>query len=446
MMRAALTRRVARATPGCLRLPALLLALAGLSCLPLFVGTAYADEVPAKTVHIPLSLPPLPTTVVNAPVAPADEWHKVVVAPGQTLSQIFDSLGLGYHDVHRVMSSQRNAAALRKLHPGDELDFLLNDNGTLKALRFDRDDDNRVVLKVSGEGVVENLFKRPVERRTHIAYAEIEGSLFGAGVKAGMNDAMVLELANVFKFDIDFAQDLRPGDRFTVIYDDVWRQGEYLHSGNVIAAEFINQGRRYTAYRFEKPDGGIAYYSEDGRPLQKSFLRTPVDFTRISSRFSAARMHPILGRMRAHKGVDYAAPRGTPIYAAGDGTVEFAGRSRGYGNFVILRHSKHISTAYGHMLRFASHLHKGQHVHQGQVIGYVGMTGLATGPHLHYEFRVDGRQRDPLKVTLPKPDPLTGSTMLAFRRQTAAMVARIHTIDANRLAVVTSTGATAGSD
>ena len=406
---------------------------------------AHANSSHEPTVRIPLALPPLPVTTVTAP-APEESWQTVTVESGQTLSQIFDALGLGYHDVHRVLSSQKNAAALRQLHPGDELAFLLNDNGTLKALRFDRDDD-QVTLLVQGEGVVESLQPRPVERRTHVAIGEIESSLFGAGTRAGMSNAMVLELANVFKYDIDFAQDLRNGDRFTVIYDDVWREGEYLRSGNVIAAEFINQGRRYTALRFEKPDGGIAYYSEDGRPLQKSFLRTPVDFTRISSQFSAARMHPILGRMRAHKGVDYAAPRGTPIYAAGDGNVQFAGKSGGYGNLVIIGHDKRISTAYGHMLRFAPGLRKGQRVRQGQVIGYVGMTGLATGPHLHYEFRVNGQQRNPLTVTLPKPEPLKGSAILAFREQTAPMRARLQTMSTNEhLAGVNTTASAAGSD
>jgi murein DD-endopeptidase MepM/ murein hydrolase activator NlpD len=410
-------------------------------------GARAADgtfSLPKEVVHVPLALPP-PAPMHQAQ-APGEDWHTVVVKPGETLSQIFDAQHLGYHDMHRVMSTPKDAAALRKLHPGDELAFLLNADGSLKALRFDRDDDNRVILRVNGESVVESVLPRAVERRTHVAFGEIEGSLFGAGVKAGMNDAMVLALANVFKYDIDFAQDLRPGDRFTVVYDDVWREGEYLHSGNIIAAEFVNQGRRYTALRFTKPDGDVAYYSEDGRPLQKSFLRTPVDFTRISSRFSAARLHPILGLMRAHKGVDYAAPRGTPIYAAGDGTVQFAGRAHGYGNFVILRHTKDISTAYGHMLRFATNLHKGEHVHQGQVIGYVGMTGLATGPHLHYEFRVDGKQRDPLTVTLPKPEPLKGTLMAAFRSQTGGMLTRIHVIDANRLAQAGATGVAAGSD
>jgi murein DD-endopeptidase MepM/ murein hydrolase activator NlpD len=229
-----------------------------------------------------------------------------------------------------------------------------------------------------------------------------------------MDAAMVGKLADLFKYDIDFVQDLRIGDSFTVIYDDVYRDGTRYGEGNIVAAEFVNQGKRYTAYRFKKADGDYGWFSEDGRPIQKSFLRIPVDFTRISSTFSAARLHPILGLMRAHKGVDYAAPTGTPIHAAGDGVIKFRGWMNGYGNFVIIQHNSTISTAYGHMSRFATEK-VGQHVQQGQVIGFVGMTGLATGPHLHYEFRVDGVQRNPQTVTLPPPEPLPGVQLARFK-------------------------------
>ncbi|EQD47261.1 peptidase M23B [mine drainage metagenome] len=292
-------------------------------------------------------------------------------------------------------------------------------------MRYDRDETQRVALQFYGNRATENVQPRKLERWTRVAHGVINDSLFDAGSRAGMSNAMVLELAKVFGYDIDFAQDLRAGDSFSVIYDNVYRDGEYLRPGNIIAAEFVNRGRRYTAFRYTQPDGNVTYYSEDGRPMRKSFLRTPVDFTRISSRFSVARLHPVLGRMRAHKGVDYAAPMGTPIYAAGDGVVQFKGWENGYGNFVLIRHNRDISTAYGHMSRFASSLRKGERVRQGQVIGYVGMTGLATGPHLHYEFRVDGTQRDPLTVTLPKPDPLPRMQLAAFRRSIAPMLAQI---------------------
>jgi murein DD-endopeptidase MepM/ murein hydrolase activator NlpD len=265
--------------------------------------------------------------------------------------------------------------------------------------------------------------------REQVAHGVIRSSLFAAGDQAGMDAAMVGKLADLFKYDIDFVQDLRVGDSFTVIYDDVYRDGTRYGEGDIVAAEFINQGERYTAYRFKKSDGSDGWFSEDGRPIQKSFLRIPVDFTRISSTFSASRLHPILGLMRAHKGVDYAAPTGTPIHAAGDGVIKFRGWMNGYGNFVIIQHSGIISTAYGHMSRFADEK-IGQHVQQGQVIGFVGMTGLATGPHLHYEFRVDGVQRDPQTVTLPKPEPLPAIQMAKFKAQVVQpQLARLTELD-----------------
>lgn len=400
-------------------------------------GMAGAAGRGASMGHItlPLAIPQLQSELAFQPL-PQPKWRTVKVESGQTLSQIFGVQGLGYGDLARVLTDQDNALALTDLHPGDELDFLLDDQGNFAGLRFDRGENQRVTLKVDGDGLRESVNERQLTRRVHVAHGRIDSSLFQAGNSAGMRDAMVLELAKVFRFDIDFALDLRRGDRFTVIYDDVWRDGEYLHEGQVLAAEFVNDDRIYTAVLFAKPDGTSAYYNEEGRPLTKSFLRTPVDFTRISSRFSVARKHPILGRMRAHEGVDYAAPSGTPIYAAGDGRIQFEGRARGYGNFIIIRHNDRISTAYGHMKRFAKGLHKGDHVRQGQVIGYVGMTGLATGPHLHYEFRVNGQQRDPLTVTLPKPEPLPKQLMAQFRSQATPMLARLEMIDGMRLARV----------
>ena len=252
---------------------------------------------------------------------------------------------------------------------------------------------------------------------------------------------MVLQMADVFKYDIDFIKSIRDGDSFTVIYDNVYRDGALLHHGDILAAEFFNHGTRYTAYRFTLPNGNVDYYSEDGRPLRKSLLRTPVKFTRISSRFSRARMHPILGYTRAHQGVDYAAPEGTPIHAAGDGVIKVRGWVHGFGRFILLKDTAKFSTAYAHMSRFAKGLHVGSHVHQGQVIGYVGMTGLATGPHLHYEVRIYGKQVNPLTVTMPKPQPLAPKLLAKFQAGTAPMLARLKAIDSNvRLAQADGAG------
>ena len=376
---------------------------------------------PVPEVHSLLALP-LPR-IASAPAAPTvDDWQVVRVRPGQTLSDIFSGRGLSMTDLQNVMDAAGDAkAALHDIRPGQEFDFLLDNDGALKGLRFDQDEANRATIRLDGAHASVTTQQRDMDLREQVAHGVIRSSLYAAGDQAGMSAAMIGKLADLFKYDIDFVQDLRVGDSFTVIYDDVYRDGMRYDEGNTSAAEFVNQGKRYTAYRFKKADGAYGWFSEDGRPIEKSFLRIPVDFTRISSTFSAARFHPILGRMRAHKGVDYAAPSGTPIHAAGDGVIKFRGWERGYGNFVVIQHSGKISTAYGHMSRFAKEK-VGQHVRQGQVIGFVGMTGLATGPHLHYEFRVNGTQR--------KPEILPAAQLARFKREVVRpQMARLTELD-----------------
>lgn len=400
---------------------------------PALANATRHDSVPLTT--LTLDLPQLPADAAIGAYAGDSEpdWRIVAVKPGQSLSDIFREQGFAPADLQRALDSQGDATALRRIRPGQEFGFLSDATGALAALRFERSDATRVVLRFAPGGVTEQAEDRAVERRTHVAHGVVTRSLFYAGEQAGLSDAMVLKLADAFGYDIDFAQDLREGDSFSVVYDDLYREGERLRDGDIIAATFINDGKRYTAIRYTNAKGETMFYSEDGRPLRKSFLRTPVEFTRISSLFSTGRMHPILGKMRAHKGVDYAAPTGTPIRAAGDGKVVFRGWKSGYGNFVMIQHNSHITTAYGHMSRFAN-AKVGQHVSQGQVIGYVGMTGLATGPHLHYEFRVDGGHRNPLTVTLPPPEPLPASELALFKASTAPKLAQLKLVDGIRLA------------
>jgi murein DD-endopeptidase MepM/ murein hydrolase activator NlpD len=239
-----------------------------------------------------------------------------------------------------------------------------------------------------------------------------------------MSTSSMLEMAKVFGYDIDFAQDLRVGDSFHVVYEDIYRDGERLRGGDILAATFVNQGKTYQVFRYTFADGKTEYYDADGRPMKKSFLRMPIDFARISSRFSSARRHPVLGTTRAHRGVDYAAPTGTQIKSAGDGRITFAGWRNGYGRTVIVDHGNGITTLYAHMSRFSSYK-TGARVSQGSTIGYVGASGLASGPHLHYEFRMHGVHRDPLTVTMPKPQPLPGGELARFRSQTQPMLARL---------------------
>lgn len=406
---------------------AFLLALLTALGIPAWANVIHHEVTqPVTRETVALPLPPAPKETARPVVA---SWKTVEVQPGQTLSEIFQSQGFGGADLARVMASGKDTGALKALHPGDEVAFLTNAKGQLQGFRYSPDSATQVTLTARADGSMKvQVTALPVERRVHFAHGVVEGSLFAAGEKAGLSETMVLKLADVFKYDIDFIKDLQKGDRFTVVYDDIYRDGKYSGAGNILAAEFVNDGHRYTAYRFKQSDGSVAYFSEDGRPLRKGLLRTPVSFTRVSSTFGM-RKDPVLGYTRLHKGVDYAAPIGTPVHAAGDGVIVRRGWVHGYGNFIEIKDTAKYSTAYGHMSRFASGLHVGSHVTQGEVIGYVGETGFATGPHLHYEVRVDGKPENPLTVTMPKPQPLSGKLMAEFKEQTSPMVARIQMID-----------------
>jgi murein DD-endopeptidase MepM/ murein hydrolase activator NlpD len=236
---------------------------------------------------------------------------------------------------------------------------------------------------------------------------------------------MTMELAGIFGWDIDFALDIRKGDQFTVLYEELYLDGERIGNGDILAAEFINQGRRYQAVRYTDAGGKTDFYSLDGKSMRKAFLRTPVEFSRISSGFSLGRKHPILNKIRAHKGVDYAAATGTPIKATSNGKIVHRGKKGGYGNTIIIQHGTKYSTLYAHMSKFRGGLKTGSHVKQGQVIGYIGSSGLATGPHLHYEFRVDGVHRDPLKVKLPGSEPLDSKYLADFSRKAESLLAQL---------------------
>ncbi len=400
-----------------------------LTTLPLELPTVPAALAPDENTDAELAQSFNPSDTTQS-----DQWVIATVQTGQSLADIFHQQGLSPALLQQLLEDRDNANAMRHIHPGDEFAFARDPQGNLRALRFDRDDHTRVVLNFSVSGVQQTTLDREIERRIQVAHGVITRSLFDAGEQAGMSDAMILKLANAFGYDIDFAQDLREGDSFTVLYDDVYREGERLRDGDIIAATFINQGKRYAAMRYTDSEGTTMFYTEDGRPLRKAFLRTPVEFTRITSGFSAGRMHPILGTMRAHRGVDYGAPSGTPIHSAGEGKITFRGWQSGYGNVIVVQHGGRYSTLYGHMSRFAGNLNVGQHVSQGQTIGFVGMTGLATGPHLHYEFRVDGEHRDPLTVTLPKAEPLQVNELARFRQQTQPLLAKLRTLEATQLA------------
>jgi len=372
------------------------------------------------------------------PLPPADEntapdsWQVLHVQPGQTLSHLFDAVGIPATVMHRVLAHPDTAKALNRLQIGDEIAFNINDEGQLRTLRFDRDAAHRVELVLNDETIDETVIERELSTRTVVASGVITHSLYAAAVKAGLPASAIFTLADeIFQYDIDFSRDLQKGDRFSVVMDETWREGERIGS-TIVAATLHTGDKMYSGLRFEY-NGSVGYFDSEGRPLQKSFMRMPVKFSRISSPFGLRR-HPVMGTMRMHKGVDYAAPSGTPIMAAGDARVQFVGTQRGYGNVVILDHGRGYTTLYGHMSRFAN-IQRGQRVKQGSVIGYVGATGMATGPHLHYEFRVNGEHRNPTAVTMPPPEPITGEALIAFRAQTAPAIAQIQRLEERLYAI-----------
>src|SRR5256885_393635 len=349
----------------------------------------------------------------------------VIVTRNDPLDRIFRRLKLNVADLASLRSLPGLHARLDSLRPGEALRFTHKD-GLLFGL--ERRLSEGQTLKVSREpsGLKADVLQNPLELRSRTVRGRIEHSLFEAVAAAGANDQTAVELADIFGWDIDFVLDVRPGDAFVVTYDEIWRDGAYLKDGPVEAAAFVNQGREFRAVRYTDPEGGSNYYTPDGRSLHRAFLRAPVDFTRVSSHFNSARRHPILNRIRAHQGVDYAAPMGTPVRAAGDGRIRFAGRKSGYGNLVEIEHTRSIVTVYGHLSRFAPGTRVGTHVTQGTVIAYVGMTGLATGPHLHYEYRVDGVFKNPQTVALPTAAPIDARWQADFLTRSAPLLASLN--------------------
>lgn len=398
------------------------------SIVPALDGAMEREAQPERITQA-IALPPPP--VQRTTSAPRNDWQTVRIASGQTLGSVFADLGIPASTMHRVLSVPEAGQLATRLRVGTELAFEIGADGTLKGLRFDQDESKRIQLAVSETGIQREVIERPLERRVVIAGGTIRSSLFADGAKAGLSATVMNDMVKALQYDIDFAQDLREGDAFQIVYEELWREGERLRDGGVVAVNFINQGKPYTAVRFEHK-GQQEFFDLDGRPLRKSFMRTPIEFARLTSGFGARR-HPVLGRMRMHKGVDYAAPTGTPIFAAGDARVKFAGWQNGYGRTVILDHGNGITTLYAHMSRLGNY-RVGQRVQQGRTIGYVGASGLATGPHLHYEFRVNGVHRNPLTVTMPKPEPLTGAALAEYRRATAPALAQLKRIEGFQLA------------
>jgi len=338
----------------------------------------------------------------------------VTVQPGDNLSLIFARLHLNSNDLQAIMSLGSKTKPLLNLYPGQELYFYIDKERRLNKLVYQINQLDTLAVSREPTGYQATITRKPTQTRTVFASGIIRNSLFGSALKAGLDSRVILELAEIFAWDIDFALDIQPNDAFNILYEEEWVGDKKLRSGNILAAEFINNGKKFQAVRYVAKDGSADYYTPDGMSMRKAFLRTPVNFRRISSHFNLSRKHPILHRLRAHKGVDYAAARGTPIHAAGNGKITYLGKQRGYGNVIEIQHGEAYTTLYAHMDRFAQRLRKGNRVKQGDIIGYVGSTGLATGPHLHYEFRIAGVHKNPLTVSLPRALPIAAADKSQF--------------------------------
>jgi murein DD-endopeptidase MepM/ murein hydrolase activator NlpD len=359
---------------------------------------------------------------VMAQQASVGSTIEVIVTRNDTLDAIFRRMALDTADLAAIRQLPGIRQSLDFLKPGDAIKVTHAD-GAIRELTRKVSETQTLTVVRKDEGFAAKMIDNPVETRIRTATARIDSSLFQAAEAADISDTVALKLANVFAWDIDFVLDIREGDRFTAVYEQIYQDGKYLRDGDVLAAEFVNAGKVYRAVRFVSDTGHAGYYSPDGAPMRKAFLRAPVEFTRVSSGFNPHRLHPILNLIRGHMGTDYAAPTGTPVHAAGDGRVAFAGRRGGYGNAIILAHSNSVSTLYGHMSRFAKHTGVGTRVQQGDVIGYVGMTGLATGPHLHYEYLVNGVHKNPQTVQLAGAEPLRAAALEKFRGAVAPLLA-----------------------
>ena len=378
-----------------------------------------------------------PGTTVQADTEPstASPAHKVTVKSGDSLYLIFKRLGLPQRDLALMTGSKPLKKKLTRLAPGQEIELYVDAESRLTRLVHRLDRIRSLHVSRDGDSFTFEEVVEPPEISVATAAGIIDSSLFEAGQRAGLSDNIIMQMTDIFGWDVDFALDIRAGDRFALIYEEQLKDGEKIGEGSIIAAEFTNRGRRIRAVRYVDPAGHTDYFSDDGRSMRKAFLRTPVNFTRISSRFSFSRRHPLLHKMRAHRGVDYAAPRGTPVRASGDGKVTFAGRKGGYGRTIILQHGSTYTTLYAHLSRFSKGIRSGRRVEQGQVIGYVGSTGLATGPHLHYEFRVRGVHRDPLKVELPQAAPLPREYMADFREKAKPLLATLDLVGRTSVAI-----------
>lgn len=409
-----------------------------LSTLPLLAVVSAFGIIPQSKISFTLNQPTI--AEITLPSSPQDIseptvfWRTERVQRGDTIAELLRRLNIDDIAASNYLRNDKSENSLLQLSSVMDVQAETLADGSLVSLRYTNRNGHQIIVKKTNDTFSSRTLNAQIEKRIFMRTGQISSTLFAATDAANVPDAAAIQLADIFSGDIDFHRDLRNGDQFSVIYEMNYSDGEAISTGNILAAEFINQGHQYRALYYETAKNNGNYFSPDGRSIRKTFLRSPIEFSRISSGFQLSRFHPILNKWRSHKGVDFAAATGTKVKATADGTVAFVGKQGGYGNVVILNHQAGRSTVYGHLSRFANGLRLGQRVTQGEIIAYVGQTGLATGPHLHYEFKINGQQFDPLRVVLPDAKPISSVQKSQFLLTTASINSRLSALSGNHLA------------
>lgn len=403
-------------------------ALASVVAAPIATPTPLVDlGAVAALADVAAKAAPTPPRGAGPLVAPsADPLHRVKrikVKPGESLSSIFKREGIAASELHRLVTSEPLGKRLKNIFPGHGLTFTQAPDGALLKLAYVPNLLETLEFERQGNTFTGRELIQSPDRAEAYKHGVIDHSLFIASQRAGLPDSLTMRFAQIFQWDVDFVLDIRRGDEFHVVYEELYLGEEFVGFGEILAAEFVNQGRSHRAIRYTDTEGRSDYYNPKGRPMRQAFIRAPVEFSRISSNFNMRRVHPLHKRNMPHRGIDYAAPTGTPILAAGDGRVVTASRTDANGNYVVLQHGAQFVTKYLHMSKFGRGIKSGVRVRQGQVIGYVGATGWATGPHLHYEFLVNGVHQNPRTVKLPQADPIPANEITRFRQRAEPLLA-----------------------
>ncbi len=421
---------------------------------------AASRQISVVPLHLPVSLTPSTTSALNAITAsliaqqekPAQDqlqelttgtWQHVNVKPGDTLSSIFHRVGLSDTDLYTVMNSHDEAKVLNRLYPGYKLSFNIPEPGLLQQMTVYKSPLEGFLFTQNNDIYDVEVINKAPEIRPVFKHGSIRDSLFMAGQREEISPVTIMEMANIFGGVVDFVLDPRLGDDFSILFEEKYLDGEFIGTGEILAAQFTNEGKQYVAVRYQDDEGGVGFYNPQGESMRKAFLRTPLDVFRISSNFSLARRHPILNTTRAHRGTDYAAPTGTPVLATSDGKVTLAARSGSFGKLVVIKHEGDFETKYAHLSEYANGVRKGKSVRQGDVIGYVGRTGSATGPHLHYEFLINGVHQNPSTVLdkLPKARTLASAELPEFQMQTSELLSNFNDLRTARVRTLNQQGA-----